>query len=52
MGIRKSIFSDAEKVVTEAVILKREKTAQELAENQLAESAMNNGSTSQLNSGK
>lgn len=52
VGIRKSIFSDNEKVVTDAVILKREQMSNEAAENQLTENALNNGSTSQLHTGK
>lgn len=49
MGIRKSIFSDTEKEVTDKVILRREMTVQELANIQAADS----GSVGQLNaSGK
>lgn len=45
-GRRTSTFTDAEKEVTQSVILKREQIVQELAESQ----AMN-GSTGQLNLG-
>lgn len=49
MGIRKSIFSDTEKEVTDKVILRREMTVQELADVQGADS----GSIGHLNaSGK
>lgn len=50
VGIRKSLFSDAEKEVTQNVLLKREQTAQELADTQTI-IAMN-GSNGHLNSGK
>lgn len=39
-------------MVTEAVISKREQIAQDVAANQLAESAANIGSSNQLNTGK
>lgn len=52
VGIRKSIFSDTEKEVTETVILKREQTAQETADTQLAMAAAINSSNGQLNTGK
>lgn len=50
MGIRKSVFSETEKVVTETVILNREKTAQEVAESQMTVTI--NGSNGHLNMGK
>lgn len=48
VGIRKSAFSETEKVVTETVILKREQTAQEVIETQLTTI----GSNGHLNMGK
>lgn len=45
MGIRKSIFSDTEKEVTDKVILRREQTVQELADVQATDS----GSVGHLN---
>lgn len=49
VGIRKSIFTDAEKEVTQSVILKREQNAQELVDNQMTIAI--NGSSGQLNIG-
>lgn len=51
VGIRKSVFTDNEKLVTETVIAKREQTAQEVAISQL-ENAENHDSNTQLNTGK
>lgn len=52
VGIRKSIFSNTEKEVTETVILKREQTAQEISEIQSETVAVNIGSNGHLSTGK
>lgn len=52
VGIRKSIFSNTEKEVTETVILKREQTAQELSEHQSDAATGTIGSNGHLNTGK
>lgn len=50
MGIRKSIFTETEKEVTDTVILRREITQQELAESQLSvEEATDVGSNNHIN---
>lgn len=46
-GIRKSLFTTSEKEVLQTVILKREQTAQEVAEAQV----VMNGSNGHLNTG-
>lgn len=56
-GIRKSLFTNSEKEVLQTVILKREQTAQDLAEATAAEAASGvaqvtmNGSNGHLNTG-
>lgn len=52
VGIRKSIFTNTEKEVTEKVILKREQAAQENAESHLEIRVGINGSNNQLNTGE
>lgn len=49
VGIRKSIFTETEKEVTDTVILRRELTQQELSESRLSVEATDVGSNNHIN---